>query len=619
MSVRHPLAVGVIFAIAASALYGLDRRGGDRAGVGEAALDRFELPLLDARFERRGPLPARPDVVVVVVDDRTIAAAPKVFEQRAMWARLITAIREGGARAIGVDLFFHDPERPLDALLQADIQAYVEAHADLAPESDRALELLRRVHAETQGDALLAEAIADAGNVVLAMDVDASGAGGDVSGLAKGKYGQVALGTMAPPPATRAIASLPLLNAAARRLGSITVSEVRVDRTMRHLVMARRLGQSAFAPMAVQLVALAEQVDRSRLVYDGAHNTVRIGPRAVALDSQHGILLNYRGPAHTFATYSAIDVLEHKLPAAALDGKIVVLGLSYFGHDTARTAFGASFPAVELHATAVDNILGNDPLRRAPWWVDALVCLGIGLAMALLFGLRLPGLPWSQLGGALAVVVVYYGASFWLFAQRQLWLTWFAPLCCAVVVASACSIVAYLSEGLQRRRLRRAFSHYLDDAVIAQLVADPNRLRLGGERRELTVLFSDIRSFTSLSEKLEPEALVHFLNAYLTPMTDAVLRCQGYLDKYVGDAVMAVFGAPVGNPEHADAALRAVLEMHRELDAMRPRWLARGIDLRIGVGVNTGEMVVGNMGSARHFDYTVIGDAVNLASRLEGL
>jgi adenylate cyclase len=180
--------------------------------------------------------------------------------------------------------------------------------------------------------------------------------------------------------------------------------------------------------------------------------------------------------------------------------------------------------------------------------------------------------------------------------------------------------LSYLGEGLQRRWLRRTFSRYLGEEVLDQLLANPQALRLGGERRALSVLFSDIRDFTSLSERLSPEQLVAFLNAYLTPMTHAVLERKGLLDKYIGDAVMAVFGAPVALADHADQALGCALQMHRELEALAAPLQAQfGIAPRIGVGVNTGEMVVGNMGSAERFDYTVAGDAVNLASRLEGL
>jgi len=190
---------------------------------------------------------------------------------------------------------------------------------------------------------------------------------------------------------------------------------------------------------------------------------------------------------------------------------------------------------------------------------------------------------------------------------------------CVALVGGVGLAMAYVGEAVQRVRLRRTFAHYLGAEVLEELLADPRMMDLGGARRELTVLFSDIRDFTSLSERLSPEELVALLNVYLTPMTEEVLVRGGYLDKYIGDAVMAVYGAPVPKPDHATRALATATAMHVALQRLGPALKARGVDLHIGVGVNTGEMVVGNMGSRERFDYTVVGDAVNLASRLEGL
>jgi adenylate cyclase len=179
--------------------------------------------------------------------------------------------------------------------------------------------------------------------------------------------------------------------------------------------------------------------------------------------------------------------------------------------------------------------------------------------------------------------------------------------------------VAYALEAVQRRRLRHAFGHYLADGVIEELLRNPGALALGGERRHLSVLFSDIRGFTSFSEKLAPDQLVKVLNTYLTPMTRAVLDSGGFLDKFIGDAVMAVFGAPVAEPRHPAQALACALRMHRALEEIKPALAGLGVEIEIGVGINSGDMSVGNMGSDEHFNYTVMGDAVNLASRLEGL
>ncbi|RME29005.1 MAG: adenylate/guanylate cyclase domain-containing protein, partial [Deltaproteobacteria bacterium] len=184
----------------------------------------------------------------------------------------------------------------------------------------------------------------------------------------------------------------------------------------------------------------------------------------------------------------------------------------------------------------------------------------------------------------------------------------------------AVAVWRYATEEREKTRIRHAFQFYLSNEVIEEILRDTKMLKLGGERRVLTVMFSDIRGFTSLSEKLDPAALTELLNEYLTPMTEIVLQQRGTLDKYIGDALMAFFGAPIAFEHHAHAACSSALQMMERLKELNAQWKQRGLpELAIGIGINTGEVSVGNMGSARRFDYTVIGDNVNLASRLEGL
>ncbi|HCF59895.1 MAG TPA: adenylate/guanylate cyclase domain-containing protein, partial [Myxococcales bacterium] len=344
-----------------------------------------------------------------------------------------------------------------------------------------------------------------------------------------------------------------------------------------------------------------------------------IGERQIALDQDDAVWLNFRGPAGSFPTVPVIDLMEGRLPAGALEDKIVLLGMTHLGQDRVRTPFSSAVPGVEIQATLVDNLLRGDPLRRTGWWTDGLLCLLVGLLVSLSFWPRLVASPPLQALAALFVVGAYLSTSGWLFAARDLWAPWLGPGLAFALAGAVCLTQSYLGEGRQRRRLRKAFAHYLGDEVIGELLENPRMLAPGGERRELSVLFSDIRDFTTYSERLSPEQIVAFLNTYLTPMTRAVLGTQGYLDKYIGDAIMAVFGAPVPRAEHAPQALDCALRMHRELDTLRPEAARLGIDLRIGVGVNTGEVIVGNMGAEERFDYTVAGDSVNLASRLEGL
>ncbi|MFW5857858.1 MAG: adenylate/guanylate cyclase domain-containing protein, partial [Planctomycetota bacterium] len=245
----------------------------------------------------------------------------------------------------------------------------------------------------------------------------------------------------------------------------------------------------------------------------------------------------------------------------------------------------------------------------------ALFAAGIGLSLLLV---RVGAL-YGALAGAGALVGLL--AADYAFAFRHNQVLGIAyPLLAVAFVYIAVTVSRYFLIGREARFVRDAFSHYLAPDVVETLVSRPDALRLGGERRTLTVLFSDVRGFTTLSEGMAPDALAAFLNEYMTAMTGIVMEQKGTVDKFIGDAIMAFWGAPLPNPAHARDAVSASLTMLRRLDGLREEWRRRGLpDIDIGIGINTGEMTVGNMGSDSRFDYTVIGDNVNLASRLEGL
>jgi adenylate cyclase len=585
------------------------------------SVEAVERRSVDLRFILRGTIRPGNETVILAFDDKTFANDPTLFERRAGWARVIRALQQAGAKVIGSDALFTDPEQLLNPDLHHSIDNYLQS-APSAPGDDEAVRLLRRVQQETRGDLQLAETIRNTGNVVLAMHLGRSRSGkrpeSDDRSLHKGRYGQTYPGPFKPKEVDEIIASLPAFNQAARAIGTVTVFED-FTHTVREMPMVLRYKDGLYAPLAVQLVAQYLGLNRGKLAYLGTDHTVRIGKKVFRLTENDGLYLNFRGPAKTFDTFAVIDFVNGHLPRDALKDRIVLLGITHLGHDTARTPFGRIFPGVELQATAVDNLLREDYITRASPMLDAVTCLALGLLISFLYWQRFSLPPWVQVAGSALVLLAYVGVSYFLFAVHNLWLSWIGPVGVCVVVSGVCLSLSYLGEQLQRRKLRHAFAHYLSDNVIEKLLAEPGALSLGGERRELSVLFSDIRNFTSLSERIAPEELVAMLNTYFTPMTRAVLANEGFLDKYVGDALMAVFGAPVPNPEHPDQALACSLRMHEELRALQPVLKASGIQIQIGVSVSTGEMIVGNMGSAERFDYTVVGDVVNLASRLEGL
>jgi len=609
---RQPLGGGLVATVLVTGVVALHRV----CAWGALGLERLELLSADLRFAMRGPQPAGPETVIVAVDDRTYSEDPLLFERRAGWARMVRAAHRAGAKVIALDALFLEPERLLSDELQRDVESYVAQVPE--PDGGAADGLLRRAHAELQGDTELEAALKEAGNVVLIMHLGLGSDRSEDRSLARGRYGQSSLGASPPREAARTMASFARINESVRSLGFATVIEDDTH-TVRQMELALAQGPWVYAPLAVQTVARYLDVSRGRLAYLGSQGEVRIGDKVLPLPSDDKLWINYRGPRGLFPTYSASDLVRGRVPPEALAGRIVMIGMAHLGHDTTRTPFQAGVPGVELQATLVDNLLRGDPLRRVSWQWDVLASLLMGVRVSLLFWPRLVARQSLQVLFSLALFAGWLGATAWLFAHRGVWLTWIGPAAVFVAAAGASLSLSYLGEGLQRRRLRKAFAHYLGDDVIRELLARPDMLSLGGERRNLSVLFSEIRGFTTLSEQLTPEQLVNLLNTYLTPMTDAVLRQGGLLDKYIGDAVMAVFGAPVVRADHAERALRCAAQMHAELEALQPQFEKLGLKVAIGVGINTGDMVVGNMGSRERFDYTVAGDAVNLASRLEGL
>lgn len=615
---RSPALLGALLAVAVALLCALDRDGKWLPGI-----DNLERASLDQRMRWRGPIAPTGEVVIVAIDDRTLERRPELYQRRAGTAALIRAIAAAEPAAIGVDQIYVDPEEVLSPGLTARVREHVAKGMAKTPgPEDQAEALLREVERELAGDAELAGAVRAAQRVVLAVHLTQSDGDGRPlparEALRHASYGQQ---DAAAPPGRRAqrgLVSLPELLAAARALGGITVEED-ADRAVRAVPAGWRGGDAAYAPLSVQLVAVRDGLPRAEVAWLGGDRRVRVGAREVPLGEREAIVVNTRGPAGTFATIPAVEVVEGA-PDPRLRGKIVLLGVTYFGHDVVRSPFGGELPGVELQANAVDTILAGDAIVRAPALVDALVTLASGLLVSLLFAAALGLGPGWRLAGVLVVAGLDLTAAYLAFTRAHVWLALVWPLLAVSLAGAAALAAAYASEALQRVRLRRTFSNYLGADVLDELLADPTALGLGGARRELTVLFSDIRDFTSIAERLSPEDLVALLNTYLTPMTQEVMRRAGYLDKYIGDAVMAVFGAPVARRDHAALALSTAVAMHAALRRLQPALRARGVGaFEIGVGVNTGEMVVGNMGSADRFDYTVIGDAVNLASRLEGL
>jgi adenylate cyclase len=348
---------------------------------------------------------------------------------------------------------------------------------------------------------------------------------------------------------------------------------------------------------------------------------LKINDTIVPLDEKGRFLINYYGPAKTFKYYSYADLIEGTIPEGTFREKIVLVGGAATGlGDVWTTPFSQIMPGVEKHATVISNILQKNFLYRNRSLIlyDILFILFTGL---------IPGVILPRIAPVLGtlfsifILVLISTLNYLFFSYLKMWINLVYPALNLLLVAPAIITFRFFTVDREKRVIKGAFKQYLNPTLVEELANNPERLRLGGEKKELTVLFSDIRGFTTFSEKNTPEEVVQILNEYLDAMTEVVFRWGGTLDKYIGDAIIAFWGAPLKVENHAELAVKCALHMMERLKGLQKKWIAEGREpLDIGIGINTGEMLVGNIGSeGRKMDYTVIGDHVNLGARLEAL
>ncbi len=346
--------------------------------------------------------------------------------------------------------------------------------------------------------------------------------------------------------------------------------------------------------------------------------SLEVGKAAGALLPEGNQEVNFAGPAGTFPAYSASDLLAGAVPEGDLNGKIILVGATASDlHDVLSVPpDGALMAGVEWHANVLDNILLGRGIVPTP----RIALIGITALFAALLLLLFDATGFrTSLFILPAAVLAPVAASYALLRFDVSFPSFYPALSAALAFIMSGSLRWYRAE-LEKRKLKRSIELYFSPQIIQAVLQDPESLKLGGTRREVTVLFSDIRSFTTITESAAPEALSRMLHEYFTEMAEEVFATDGVLDKFIGDAIMAFWGAPFDQPDHADRAVRAAQGMMRRLKTLRKKFREEGLPaIDIGIGVSTGYATVGNMGSAKRFDYTVIGDSVNAASRLEGL
>jgi adenylate cyclase len=604
-------------------------------GVGSAAvvlllgwagwLERTELITYDWRLRilrERAPT-VHPDIVLVEINDTTINDLKEIAGRwpwpRALSALVIDFLNRGAPKAIAVDIGFWERER------------------------EATYALLGEDYTSGRSDARLAESVRHAGNVIMLANAVNPGA---EEGDAPQQHWAAPSYKLGAEIEARPLIQLPYegLDKAAAAFGH---NYLRLDPdgvARRVLPFVRNDGR--FMPgLGMAAALLAGGYRPEEVVLDG--DTIRLRDRTIPLvraelqdlhdpSSRHEqltMLVNYRAPAlvdgkRPYPLYEVQHLLQAEgqilsgekpaIDPAVFKDKVIFVGLNVSGFlDVFQTPVGRNLlPGIQLHASVADSVMSNRFIRPgARWTAVAVVLIG-----ALIVGLMSAALPFSAAAGGTTLLAAGWTGASLLVLDRGHWLALAQPLVATAIALFAGTAYRYFVEDAEKRKVSRLFGRYVSRDVYKQLMAHPDLAELGGARREMTVLFSDLRGFTTITERGNPEELVRQLNEYFTRMVDIVFRNGGTVDKFVGDMVMALFGAPVDDVTHAEAAVSTAVEMVRELGELNRGWAAEGREqLDIGIGVNSGDMIAGNIGSSSIMSYTVIGDNVNLGARLESL
>jgi adenylate cyclase len=555
----------------------------------------IESRTLDLRLYAKNLVqkPERPDdIVIVTVDEKSIAELGRWPWPRSIIADLVRKVSAGEPRAIGIDILFSEPEPG-------------------KPENDTAL----------------GEAIADAGNVALATGflVRKEGSIEEIvpreaeylwdHAILKVKSTE---GMDWQPWIVQPEGVLPPIETLTEgaHLGHVYTQQDR-DGVLRWEILALHYEDDYYISMPLQVARMFLGVELEDLTLVGGSG-VSIGERFIHTDLSLRVLLNYLGPEGTFQYVSAADVLAGRVdPSVLFRGKAVFIGTSAVAtYDQKVTPLSANMPGVEKNATVVDNILRQRFIKRSPGVIEMVVTVLTAFVLAGLLH-RLGALRGALL--SMLLVSLYVVVAFYVFINHGLWLNLVYPAGNMLVIIIGQGLGKYFFEERRASQMRAMFSSYVSPRVVEALIANPELARLGGQKKEVTVLFSDIAGFTSLSEKLQPEEVVSLLNEYFKVMTDIIFRWEGTFDKIVGDEIMAFWGAPIDQPDHPELAVRCALNMFKELDKLHLKWISENRPvLNIGIGLNTGVVLVGNIGAEdKKMDYTIIGDHVNTGARVE--
>jgi len=549
-------------------------------------IELVELKALDVRFKARPKVKDGDEVVILTIDEKSLKELGRWPWPRSVMARLIDSLTAYDVKVMGLDIVFAEKSQ------------------------------------DKREDTVLATAVERSGRVILgyyfSFGQETPGAEGrelesfyDVKTM--GEKASIITGD-------GVVGNIERIGKGAAGFGYFNIVPD-IDGGVRWDPLVINYKDRYYPPLALQTLKFyLGNPPLTLTLADYGVARLRLGDLYIPVDEDGRMTVNYYGGQKTFPHYSISDAIANRIPREKLKDRIVLIGSTATGiYDMRVTPFEPTYPGVEIHATVIDNILHQRFITRPQWLaiLDIFAIIVVGITL----GLVIPRFSaWLGFVFAISILASYLLLNLYIFSSNGLWINVVYPAMTVVLTYPGIILYRYITEEKEKKWIKGAFQYYITASVMEEILKRPDMLKLGGEERELTVLFSDIRGFTTISENLSPERLVSLLNEYLTAMTDIVFEHKGYLDKYIGDAIMVVYGAPVPQNDHQAQACITAIEMMAELKKLQQKWEKDGMPLiDIGIGINTGPMVIGNMGSKRRFNYTVMGDSVNLASRLEGL
>jgi adenylate cyclase len=518
-------------------------------------LEGFEARTYDMRFKAmRGPVGHNKDIVIIAIDDKSVAELGRFPWSREFFRELIDIASKAGAKAVLLDVLFPEEE-------------------------------------STKVDGRLSLSIKDSGIITLATAFEFSQDGSVASMLD----------------------NIPVLAGSAKSIAHINFLPDE-DGVLRWTTLVISHEEKLYPSLALTAAMEAMGTDG----FEVRDYQVVLGSKTIPTDIDAGMLINYTGPPGTYERFSFSDVIKGRVSPGQLKDKLIFVGATAIGiYDMRITPFSSNTPGVEVNANIADNILRGDFMQRGGMetLIDLLSIAALGIVVSLVT-VRLRASMSFPLVLVLAAGHVCF--SYLMFLGGR-WLSMVYPIFSVVLAYSVTAYLRFFYLDRKANEIRSMFSSYVSKKVVDELVKDPELARIGGDSRVVTIMFADIKNYTTYSEKRRPQDVVKTLNDYLAEMTNVIMEHEGTLDKFLGDGILAYWGAPLEQEDHAELAVRCALEMIRRMEGLQRKWVSEGTEpLSFGIGINTGDVIVGNIGAkGKKMEYTVIGDNVNLTQRIQ--